>query len=155
MRTLATTLLALLLPALAAAEVGIVRVQPSWREATSFKRISEYFTGHENTGGEIVARSHPEARGGYYFLVRLTNPDAARATKFVLSYFLPGENKARTQTFDVALPAGKPVVELGVTGADWPSAKTEAVAWKIEVLDVAQGLVLSSAKSYLWEKPAE
>jgi len=44
------------------------------------------------------------------------------------------------------------VLNLGLTGTDWPDAKTNPVAWKLDVL-AADGRVLASEKSYLWEKP--
>ena len=49
-----------------AAEVEFVRVWPGWRDSQSFERISEYFTGQENTGSQVVLRSHPEIRPGFY-----------------------------------------------------------------------------------------
>ena len=53
-----------------ATELTIVHVYTGWRTAASFKRISEYLDGKEHTGGEAVLRTHPDQRGGFYFLVR-------------------------------------------------------------------------------------
>jgi hypothetical protein len=44
-------------------------------------------------------------------------------------------------------------MNLGLTGDDWPGAKTNPVAWKLEIV-AADGRVLASDESYLWEKPA-
>jgi hypothetical protein len=136
-----------------AADVHIVRVFTGWRDAGSFKRISEYFTGRENTGGQIVLRSQPAERGGYYFLVRTENKDATAAAQFRLQVVLPGSHQPRVFNFPVEIPGGQQVFNIGVTGSDWPDSESDAVAWKLDVLD-ATGALLASEKSYLWEKPA-
>ena len=107
-----------------AAEIEFVRVWPSWREAESFDRISEYFTEKENTGGHTVLRTQPGARAGYYFLVRLKALATAPAgAKFVLNLITPTDPAAKAYTFSVSAAAGG-VFELGLTGADWPDQKT-------------------------------
>ena len=144
------------LPSEALAKEGdltIVRAFTGWRDAASFKRISEYFDGQENTGGQIVVRTHPDQRSGYYFLVRTANPGAPLGVKISLQLSLPSEAKPRTYRFATEVPAGAAVLNLGLTGADWPNAKTNPVAWKLDVL-APDGRVLASEKSYLWEKPA-
>jgi hypothetical protein len=137
-----------------AAELQVVRVFTGWRDAASFKRISEYFTGRENTGDEIVVRSQPAERSGYYFLVRLKSPGAPAAAKVAIQVVLPAAPQPRTFTFPVEIPAGKQVFNFGLTGTDWPERSTDAVAWKIDVTD-ANGAVLATEKSYLWEKPGK
>jgi hypothetical protein len=137
----------------AAADLTIVRVFTGWRDAASFKRISEYFDGREHTGGEAMLRTQPGQRAGYYFLVRVANPGAPQAVKLSLQLNLPGAAKLRTHAFATTLPAGESVLNLGLTGTDWPDAKTNPVAWKLEVL-AADGRPLATEKSYLWEKPA-
>lgn len=149
-------LLLAVLPSAALAKEGepkIVRVFTGWREAASFKRISEYFDDKENTGGETVLRTHPDQRAGYYFLVRVDNPGAALDAKFVLHVILPSTSTPHTYTFNARLPTGRTVLDLGLTGPDWPDRKLNAVAWQLEVRD-PDDKVLSSEKSYLWEKPA-
>lgn len=147
------TLLALCAAPAFAADLTIVRVLTGWRDAASFKRISEYFDGKENTGGEAVLRTHPDQRAGYYFLVRVTNPGAARTVQARLELIRALDAKPVVHTFTPALGAGDTVFHLGLTGADWPDAKANPVAWKLELAD-ADGRVLATAKSYLWEKPA-
>ena len=147
-------LLFLGLCAASAAELTIVRVFTGWRDAASFKHISEYFSGRENMHGEAMLRTQPAQRAGYYFLVRTANPGASQAVRFQILLSMPGEPKPRTHTFAAELPSGGTVFNLGLTGADWPDAKTNPVAWKLDVL-AADGRVLASEKSYLWEKPAE
>ena len=136
-----------------AAEVEFVRVWPEWREAESFKRISEYFNGQENTGSQVVLRSHPEIRSGFYFLARVTHSGPAlSAAKVILTLITPDSPKSKAYTFTTALPAGDTVFNLGLTGADWAGPKVHPVAWKIEIV-TTEGRLLGVAKSFLWEKP--
>ena len=136
-----------------ATELTIVHVYTGWRTAASFKRISEYLDGKENTGGEAVLRTHPDQRGGFYFLVRAANPGAAKRIKANLEIITTANAKPVSYSFHPELKAGDTVFHLGLTGADWPDAKVNPVAWKLELLD-ADGHVLATEKSYLWEKPA-
>jgi hypothetical protein len=135
-------------------DLAIVRVFTGWRDAASFKRISEYFTGKENSGGEAVLRTHPDRRDGYYFLVRVRNSDAPRPLKARLSMIAETSARPREFTFATELRAGDTVFHLGLTGPDWPDPKADPVAWCLELTD-ASGKVLATEKSYLWEKPAD
>ena len=90
-----------------AAEVELARVWPGWRDAESFERVSEFFTGKENAGKQVILRSRPETRGGYYFLVRAINPGGEIAgTKFVLQIITPAQPLAKTFTFSSHLAPG-------------------------------------------------
>ena len=135
-----------------ASDVTIVRAFTGWREAESFKRISEYFDGKENAGGETVLRTHADQRAGYYFLVRAANPGAPLTATARIEIILPSAAKTKVYTFTADLKTGSTVLNLGLTGADWPDAKANPVAWKLELL-AADGRVLATEKSYLWEKP--
>jgi hypothetical protein len=138
-----------------AAEVEFVRVWPSWRDATAFESISEYFSGREAHSGRVILRTNTNERAGYYYLVRVANPGAAQpAVKFSLQVITPVSADTKTYTFPATLGAGQTVFELGLTGADWPDAKRRPVAWKLELL-ASDGAVLAAAKSFLWEKPAK
>ena len=143
------------MPSVALAKEGdltIVRVYTGWRTVASFKRISEYLDGKENTGGEAVLRTHPDQRGGFYFLVRTTNPGPSRPVKASLEIITTANAKPVSYTFPAELKSGDTVFHLGLTDADWPDPKINPVAWKLDLLD-ADGRVLASEKSYLWEKP--
>jgi hypothetical protein len=135
------------------ADLTIVRTYTGWRDGASFKRISEYFTGQENTGKETVLRTHPEQRTGYYFLVRLANPGAAQKVQFQLQLFQEGAPAPRTVAFPAELKAGSGVFQLGLTGPEWQDPRSHPVAWHLQIL-ADDGRVLVSEKSYLWEKPA-
>lgn len=143
---------ALLLTSLAVrgAEVEFSRVWPQWRDAQAFDRISEYFGGRENTGPTTVLRTHADVRGGYYFVVRLAKAPTLTAAVFELSLIRPDAPEPKTWTFPVATLTSHQVVELGLTGADWPGGKqARPVAWKI-ALRAADGRVLAEQKSFLW-----
>jgi hypothetical protein len=135
------------------ADLTIVRTFTGWRDAASFKRISEYFDGKENTGKETVLRTHPEQRTGYYFLIRLANPGAARNVRIQLQFFEQGAAALRTVAFPAELKSGSGVFQVGLTGPEWQDAKSQPVAWHLQVL-ADDGSLLASEKSYLWEKPA-
>lgn len=138
-----------------AAEVEFVRVWPGWRDADSFRRISEYFDGKENTGNQIVLRTHADARAGFYFLTRVSNDSGPLdGAKFVLRLITPESATPKAFTFPATVPAGSNVFQLGLTGADWAGPKVHPVAWKLELL-AADGRVLALQKSFLWELPAK
>ena len=149
-------LLLLSLPAsVRAAGPEIVRVFTGWRDAASFQRVSEYLDGKENTGGLIVLRSQPGARAGFYWLVRLKNDGAPLAgAKFELQVVTPTSPEAKTFTFPADVPAGSPLYQLGLTGADWPGAKARPAAWQLRLL-AADGKTLIAKESFLWELPGK
>lgn len=138
----------------AGAEVQIARVFTGWREADSFKRISEYFDGKENTGGIVVMRTQPDARAGYYFLVRLKGMTATGSARFRLAIIPPAPAPARTHEFACQLDPRTPVYNLGLTGSDWPDAKAHPVAWRLEVVTEDGARVLASQQSFLWQNNA-
>jgi len=137
----------------AAAELNIVHVFTGWRDAASFKRISEYFTGQEKAGQEIVLRTNPEQRAGFYFQIRVANPGAARPVRFLLQLIEQGSPTPQLTNFTTELKPGPTVFQLGLTGPAWQDVKSQPVAWYVQVL-ADDGRVLAAEKSYLWEKPA-
>lgn len=155
---LALAALALAAPVLAssasaddAPEVRLVRVWPEYRDAGSFVRIAEYFGGKE-TAPELIVRSRPDSREGYYFLARFKTPAPLAGSMLALEYVLPGEDSARVQFFPLDLPKGSRAVLAGLTGADWPGAKTEPTAWRLRLLGPA-GTELARQQSFLWSLP--
>jgi hypothetical protein len=135
-----------------AADIHFVRIWPGWRDADSFERISEYFTGREDTGRSVVVRSHPSIRDGFYFLVRVANSDSPLAgARFSLQLVAPTSPDPKTYTFPADVPARSTVFLLGLTGPDWPDRKTHPVAWKLDLLS-ADGTVVATQHSFLWEK---
>jgi hypothetical protein len=137
------------------AEVEFQRVWPGWRDADSFDRVLEYFTGKEYTGQEIILRTQAKERGGFYFLARVKNPGPAVVpVKFKLQIVAPNDPAPKTFSFPANLPAGTSVFNLGLTGADWTDQKNPPVAWKLELLR-EDGQVMATEKSFLWEHPAK
>jgi len=152
---------ATVLPAVLAAETpakagdpALVRVFTGWRDAASFKRISEYFDGRENTGGATVLRTHPAQRTGFYFQLRVANPGAPRPVRFQLQLVEQGVPAPRTIVLPAELTSGSGLYQLGLTGPEWQDAKSQPIAWQLQVLAAEDGRVLAAEKSYLWEKPA-
>lgn len=135
----------------AEADVKIVRIWPEYREADSFTRIAEYFGGKEKSR-ELLVRSQPASREGFYFLSRFETPVPRPGAILTLEYILPGEELARLQFFTVDLPAGSRAVLAGLTGSDWPSASTEPTAWRLRLL-AADGSELARQQSFLWSLP--
>jgi len=132
----------------------IVRVWPGYRAADTFERISEYFTGRENNGGQIVLRTHPGTRAGFYFFTRLkTTADIAAGAQVEISVIAPDSPDAKIflLTIPAALPKGTALLNPGLTGPDWPDAKAQPVAWRVRLL-ASGGAVLASRQSYLWSK---
>ena len=151
--------LALLLAATALparpADVAFVRVWSQWHPALDFKRISEYFTDHENFSHKVIIRSQPASRAGYDFLARVRHPAVdLTGGKFVLQIITPGNPVAREFNFALAAkcPPGVHVFQLGLTGSDWPSKGSHPVAWRLE-LRSADDRTLLGQQSYLWSKP--
>ena len=139
-------------PTLHAADLKLVRVWPGYRTADSFSRISEYFSGQENTSGQTVVRSQGTARDGYYFLVRTETAAAVAGARVEVQVLLAGVEKPRTFTFPADVPAGSHVTLAGLTGPDWPGEKTQPVAWHVAIL-APDGTVLASEQSFLWSLP--
>jgi hypothetical protein len=130
--------------------VTVVPIATGWREAGSFKRISEYFSGRENTGGQLILRTQPDQRSGYYFQMRVATVTTIDA-RLVLQVITPDSAAPRTYKFTATLTGPKTMLNLGLTGADWTDLKINPVAWKLEVLS-ADGKLLATETSYLWGK---
>ena len=149
---LALAAMLLAAPALVlAAEVKLVRVWPEYRAGSSFTRIAEYFGGKESAP-ELVVRTRPESRDGYYFLARFNSGEALPGSILALEYFLPGEDLARVQFFPVDLPRGSRAILAGLTGADWPGVKVEPTAWRMRLLGPS-GSEVARQQSFLWSMP--
>ncbi len=152
MRLLPLFFFALIAVRLTAGPLTAVRVWTDYRTAESFERISEYFTGQEASSKELILRSRAEERAGYYFLVRVANPQVEGcAATAEIKVILPGQTTAQTFLLRpaVALPRGQTVLHLGLTGPDWPDAKQAPVAWQVRLL-ADDGSELLRERSFLW-----
>ena len=117
---------------------GIKYVTHLMRPASDFRRISEYFTYEEDTGGDIIVRTDTSERAGLYFAVGFDwldeLPDGAIA---VLEYVGADSTEPQKCLFLIP-PVRKPALfkelRLGVTGLDSPKAKKNPVtAWKLSL----------------------
>lgn len=132
--------------------VEVVRVWPGYRAAASFDRISEYFTNKENPGDEIILRTRPENRAGYYFFTRLKTPSDIEGARIVLDLITPDSPEPKTFTFPAPpLRKGAVLLNPGLTGDDWPDADAHPTAWRLRLL-AADGSELFAQQSYLWSK---
>jgi hypothetical protein len=128
-----------------------VRLWPGYRTAESFDRIAEYFTNEENTGGERILRTQPKERAGYYFLLRMKNASPLAGARIGLELITETAPQPKTHMFTLAsLPAGRQVLHIGVTGADWPGGpRAHPVAWRLRLF-APDGRELLSEQSFLW-----
>lgn len=143
----------LLTPLLAEAKIEVERARAEFRDSRQFYRISEFFTGRENTGGAVIVRTQPDDRAGYYFTLRLeeylyqkdTVKEAVR-----LEVIMPGNIEPTRFTFPLG-PAEKknPLILIGLTGADWPDPDVLPLAWRISFHGPDDEL-LAEAQSFLW-----
>jgi hypothetical protein len=136
--------------------VSIDAVAQRYIDGSHFMRITEYFDYQENKGGHIIERTDPKDRTGYYFIVDLDwHPGVVmpKGTKVVLDYIRGDNTTPRQAVFTFPNDQGTwSEVFLGLTGADWPSATTEMVAYKL-TFETADGKVLASHQSFLWNLP--
>ncbi|MDR2863267.1 MAG: hypothetical protein LBV54_05275 [Puniceicoccales bacterium] len=132
--------------------IPVSYVYVRWQGATDFKRISEYFTGREDTGGNLIVRTDPAIRAGLYFRVGMPFgfqlPEHAKA---VLEYVCDDAHAVSKHTFDLPAMPGGPFAEilLGVTGKNWPDRKRKLVAWRI-TLTGENDTVIACRQSFLW-----
>jgi len=132
--------------------VEVVRLMPEYMPASAFDRVSEYFTGKENTRGYTVLRTQPASRDGFYFNLRTKSDKAIELAWIELQIITPASPEPRTESFAISIPKGSHLTRFGLTGKDWPGAKARPVAWKLRLLGV-DGAELASEQSFLWSKP--
>lgn len=131
------------------AEVQLKRVWPGYRDAAAFDRIGEYFGAAENPVTDILVRSDPTERAGYYWLIRTVSDDAMPAAQIDLAVVLPGQTKSTVHSLSVAVPAGNHSILAGLTGSDWPAPDIRPVAWQLRLRD-SPDRVLATYSSFLW-----
>lgn len=126
-----------------------------WKEVNDFKRVSEYFTDKENTGGNCVLRTNPDEREGLYLVVGLNAGEKIPAgSRAVLRYFRPDKVGEQIVTFE--LPEFESTVAseilLGLTGKAWAQThkKRRPSAWQLSVT-APDGTLLVYRQSYLWK----
>ena len=152
--TLALALIVSSGPALRAQDVELQRVWPSYRDAASFTRLSEYFGGSPDAANRDALRTHPEARAGYYWLIRTVSATDLAGCSFQLRLQRDGQPDSTVHTFPYNLTAGSHAVNLGLTGADWPDSAERPLAWQLSLI-APNGTPLVSEQSFLWQQPTD
>lgn len=139
-------------------------VHTHWQPAQDFKRISEYFTGREEAGEDVVVRTDAAERFGMYFRIGLPLNTTFPPGSVLLVDYIRGDSPAvRTRSFELPPLSYWPFAELrvGLTGKDWPGKagkskeqdeKLRLVAWRLTLKD-AQGTTLFRQHSFLWKLP--
>lgn len=147
MKRIFSILVTLAFAAIAHAELTVISFE--YRDADSFKRISEYLTGKHSDGRYAVYRSDETIRDGFYVSLLADKRATLSSVATVNVQFVRSGTQA-TSTFQ--LPAGslrKKRILVGFTGGEWTDPQNHPVAWKIDLLD-ANGTSLDSAQSFLW-----
>ena len=143
--------------AVAAQTIEFSRIRLEYREDASFKRISEYFTGEENTGRRIVLRTQDSDRNGFYFSFRIEATGEATMSEgtIALLVFAPGTYEPTEYIFGLGVQTRRGIkVLIGLTGTDWADPKAKPVAWRLEFRN-ATGQPIGFEESFLWRLPED
>lgn len=135
--------------------VRVSYVYPGWQDDVRFRRISEYFTGRENTGGDIIMRTHSTVRSGFYFRIGLPVGTRFPAHSTGTVEYIRSDNPdVHTHVFDLPALSLNPFTEicLGLTGTSWPRRDLKLVAWRFTLKDNT-GAILAQRQSFLWALP--
>lgn len=133
-------------------------VRPRYIPESQFKRISEYFTGVENTGGKTILRTQEDERAGMYFILSLDwlkNRHILLGSQIQIDYVR--SDNVEPQQVRFILSDSKSTfkeIYLGITGKDWSSPAVTLAAWKVTVLDPL-GREVAAEQSFLWDLPEE
>jgi hypothetical protein len=133
-------------------EIENVRIRAV--EGKIFNRISEYFTGQENTGSRIILRTQQDERSGLYFILRLSERlnQLPKGSAVQIEFFEVGSSQLQTRTMmlpDNLKKTNKLFVGLTDEGR---MNKPQPIAWRIAIVN-AEGEEIMDTKSYLWEMP--
>ena len=131
------------------------RIRPEYRTTGTFKRISEYFTGDENTSKRTVFRTQEGVRDGFYFSFRVEVEKGALvpAGTVALLIFPPGTYEPTEYVFDLETQTRRWIeVIIGLTGTDWEDPEANPVAWRLEYR-TPTGEVTGFKNSFLWILP--
>lgn len=142
-------LLTLLIVSTASSAVDIVRVWPAYQTAEKMTALREYFGGEPNRTSAQAIRSQPEARAGYYWLIRTKSDRQVPDATIKLEVTMRGDTDAEMFKFPTLLQSGSHAFHIGLTGSDWPDPEQAPLAWRITVVD-SRGEPIAEQSSYLW-----
>lgn len=147
MKTLATIFATIVATISLHAELTIVSTEH--RDASYFKRLSEYFTGKENPGRYSIVRTEPASRDGFYVSLKASGEVALENIAAIRLQYIPAGTQEIT-TIDLSVDSiEKRRILVGFTGHQWSGTESRPIAWKIELLST-NGATLDSAQSFLW-----
>jgi hypothetical protein len=136
------------------AEVGLKVQNCLHIRESAFKRIPEYFTGHEFTGRKIYCRSNPRDRTGYYFVIKVNDSSSIINSDcyWIVDWVPPRNPNPKTQRIPLTEEniQGREVF-VGLTGEDWKDPLLKPLAWRISLLS-KKGVTLGQRQSFLWSK---
>lgn len=117
---------------------GIKYVTHLMRPASDFRRISEYFTYEEDTGGDIIVRTDTSDRAGLYFAVGFDWLDELPSGAIAVLEYVGADSTEPQKCLFLIPPVRKPALfkelRLGITGLDSPKPKKNPVtAWKLSL----------------------
>lgn len=134
-------------------QVEIEEVSVRRLDAAHFKRLTEYFTGHESTGNRVLLRSDPATRGGLYFTLELSDEadNLPAGSQFRVQYIRPDLPDALEQLYPLpATNTAHHTVYLGLTGDTWPDSEALPLAFRVSLVG-PDGQELDHYQSFLWE----
>ena len=143
-------------PVISSDEVpGISYVNERRRTAADAARASDVLGEKEDHGADVVFRTDPAARGGYYYYVKLADAPLAD-TRLVLQVVRTENAAPERYEFVTDYRPGFPFGEyvIGLTGKQAGEANWRPLAWRISVVD-AKGKVLAAKHSFLWGTPRD
>ena len=132
--------------------MAIKQVYHEYKEANDFRRISQYFDGKENRGKRFIARTQPNAYGGYYFVIRLNDrvSNLPQESQVKLAVILPQQPEPKVYKLTVPQNESRSCeIYAGITGSDWADPLQTPIAWRIMVYD-NQKKLLAEQHSFLW-----
>lgn len=136
--------------------VAISHIDHRYIPAQDFVRISEYFTGKENSSGRLILRTDPADRAGYYFIISLAwHPGVTlpAGTQADVDYIRGDDPRPRHAHFVFTGNTGTfTEILLGLTGPDWTDKNLKLTAYKVTLKD-ADGKLLADRQSFLWQLP--
>ena len=129
-----------------------LKTQLAYKEHADFVRVSEFLNGREHLGARAVVRTQPQSRTGLYFSLAVRVGELPAGSKVRVDVVRVASPEPQTHQLDLPQsPAKARELMVGLTGEDWGASDERPVAWCIQLLDAAGGVV-ASEKSFLWGK---
>lgn len=146
-------MLAMLLPPTLSA--GIAEVIGQRYERADLVRLSEYFTGEENTAGRFFVRAEPAIREGLYLIVQTEDelPFYPAGTTITVEV-VTSANTLPLSLGYVVTPAAEETDRLyfGLSGLGPIKSSSTLLAWRVSLVD-PEGTTIDSEESFLWRAP--